>query len=386
MSEDSLSSHIHLPDLSIEGFRGIDSLSIERLGRVTLLAGRNGVGKTTVLEACRVYAERGRPRVLSELVRAHEEYFPAPDEEGEKISTPNLASLFHGRDPSLNARIVIGPREGSAGDRLRIELSRPSEQFLPLLEGMAPDNLADSDLRVLKIVFQEREHVIPWILTHFERGGLWRRSQSYRGRQGLSSREELPPALEYVSLGPGLIQNAEVAAFWDRVALTDDESHAVKALQLVLGNTVEGIAMVGDAVTPSRRSGRRAVVKFRDHHGTVPLKSLGDGAIRFFGIALALANSRNGFLFIDEAENGIHYSVQPEFWHMVLRMAHAENVQVLATTHSWDCIRGFAQAASAIDDTEGTLIRLEKENGRLHAIEYSESELETASEQGIEVR
>lgn len=45
---------LHLPDLSISGFRGIEQLSIGRLGRVTLLAGRNGVGKTTVLDAVRV--------------------------------------------------------------------------------------------------------------------------------------------------------------------------------------------------------------------------------------------------------------------------------------------------------------------------------------------
>ena len=36
---------LHLPDLYIEGFRGIDKLSIPRLGRATLLAGRNGAGQ-----------------------------------------------------------------------------------------------------------------------------------------------------------------------------------------------------------------------------------------------------------------------------------------------------------------------------------------------------
>ena len=50
---------LHLPSLSITGFRGIDTLTIPRLGRVTLLAGKNGVGKTTVLDAVRVYAAGG---------------------------------------------------------------------------------------------------------------------------------------------------------------------------------------------------------------------------------------------------------------------------------------------------------------------------------------
>ena len=51
---DERTNGLHLPDLSIRNFRGIGFLAIRRLGRVTLLGGRNGVGKTTVLEAVRV--------------------------------------------------------------------------------------------------------------------------------------------------------------------------------------------------------------------------------------------------------------------------------------------------------------------------------------------
>ena len=57
---------LHLPSLYIEGFRGIDKLSLPRLGRVTLLAGKNSVGKTTILDAIRVYAARGRYPALRE--------------------------------------------------------------------------------------------------------------------------------------------------------------------------------------------------------------------------------------------------------------------------------------------------------------------------------
>ena len=62
----AMSKPLHLPDLTITGFRGIDQLSIPRLGRVTLLAGKNGVGKTTALEASRVFAARGRFSALPE--------------------------------------------------------------------------------------------------------------------------------------------------------------------------------------------------------------------------------------------------------------------------------------------------------------------------------
>ena len=73
---------LRLENLSIRGFLGIKDLSIRRLGRVTLLAGRNGVGKTTVLDAVRVYAARGAFPALYQLLRRREEVSADTDREG----------------------------------------------------------------------------------------------------------------------------------------------------------------------------------------------------------------------------------------------------------------------------------------------------------------
>ena len=170
------------------------------------------------------------------------------------------------------------------------------------------------------------------------------------------------------------------------MALRDDERRVVDALRLVFGGSIDRVTVIGDPRSVGRRAGRRAIVKLEGYEDPVPLKSLGDGALRLFGVALALANSRDGFLLIDEAENGIHHSVQRDYWRMVLQTAHENNVQVLATTHSWDCVTGFAQAAMELEDIEGVLVRLSRSGGRLRAVEYPEEELAIAAEQGIEVR
>ena len=70
-----------LNSLSIKNFRGIDQLTINPLGRVNLIAGKNGTGKTTVLEslwilsapdvpelAVRVSAFRGLPPSSPETI------------------------------------------------------------------------------------------------------------------------------------------------------------------------------------------------------------------------------------------------------------------------------------------------------------------------------
>ena len=109
MSNSSSNSSLHLSSLYIEGFKGIQQLSVPRLSRVTLITGENGVGKTTILEAIRTYAERGRLAVLSELLTNRDEITTATDEDGDDIPVTDFISLFHGRDILLNKNISIGP-------------------------------------------------------------------------------------------------------------------------------------------------------------------------------------------------------------------------------------------------------------------------------------
>ena len=378
-----MNGRLHLPDLSIAGFRGIERLSIPRLGRVTLLAGRNGAGKTTVLDAVRVYAGRGRTAVLRELLRAREELAASYDDDHDPVELPDLAALFHGRNVSGTSAISIGPITGN--DALEVEVSKPedwSDEQRRLLDRLP----VDTDVQCLKIVFQERESILSWMLPTDGRLPT-RLPRRFQRIYMLLDEDEWPSAVACESLGPGLLSSNDMARFWDNVVLTDGEELSIQALRLVLRDGVSRMAVIGEGGR-SRYSGngRRVVVRLPEADRPVPLRSLGDGVTRMFGVALALANSRNGFLTIDEAENGIHYSLQSDFWRMVLRAASEHDVQVLATTHSADCIKGFARAAVEVEDAEGVLVRIEREAGRIRAVEYSEEELETAAEQGIEVR
>ena len=107
---------------------------------------------------------------------------------------------------------------------------------------------------------------------------------------------------------------------------------------------------------------------------------------------MALANSRDGFLLIDEVENGLHWSVQYDFWRMVIRTAHENNVQVFATTHSSDCEKWFVKALESIRSEEGleevdsAFIRLVSGDQGVYAIEYSERLVKLAVEIGRELK
>ncbi len=368
-------SDLHLPSLSIQGFRGIDELEIPRLGRVTLFAGKNGVGKTTLLDAIRIYAARGSYSVLTNILGDHEELTDHEDEDGRKTPGHNWEALFYGRDLSSETVISIGTVDDSQHDNIEISTVTGIDEANQL--SLLPDYFSGDRLRMLSIKLSNKKRLFPMFRPDNYPSSMWR----HRLR---ASEDEFPPDIPCASLGPGVLSNASMAQFWDEVALTDHETRAVQALQLVLGDAVQRVAVVGD----DRRSsaGRRAIVRIGKQDRPVPLKSLGDGAVRIFGVAIGLANSQGGFLVIDEAENGIHHSVQRDFWTMVLRTAYENNVQVFATTHGWDCVTGFAKAAVDVAEVDGALVRMYRKNGQVQAVEYSERELNIAAEQGIEVR
>ena len=281
-----------------------------------------------------------------------------------------------------NSRIGIGPKDVSGGESLEIEAAIPDREQANLLEESYDYTVPDVPPLVMKISFANRTRTVPWLFPRYTDPRSARDIRRYR--QFFEGREELPLGLTCRSLGPGLPNNDEVAELWDEVALTDDENRAVQALGLALDDEVDRVTMVGDS---GRRSYyRRVVVKLHDRDRPVPLRSLGDGATRLFGVGLALAGSRGGFLTIDEAENGIHHSVHEAFWRMVLKTAEENDIQVFATTHGFDCVRGFARAAVDSSKSEGVLVRLERQDERIRAVVYSEPALEAAAEQGIEVR
>ena len=371
MSANGHAGELHLSDLTIQGFCGIRNLTIKRLGRVTLIAGMNGVGKTTVLDAVRVFADRGRPTAILDILQRRNEFTEQLDEDGNTISTITWNSLFHHRRIAEGASVIIGPRHKAA--QLVLSPERLPDQ------GALWDDLSNDEPWRLMAEFGMWKLQIPMVPNRSAMQRVGRRWQHQLERDSGGA-----PPLACETLGPGLLTARRTLELWATVALTDAESRTIEALNLLGAGTgsIERVAVIG----AERSMQPRAIVRVAGQEQPIPLSSLGDGAMRVFSVALALANSRGGFLLIDEAENGIHHSVQDRFWNMILKAAHRNDVQVLATTHSWDAVASYARAASELDEVEGALVRLERDGEDIFAVEYSERELSVVATQGIEVR
>jgi hypothetical protein len=160
-----------------------------------------------------------------------------------------------------------------------------------------------------------------------------------RFRRAGVSRSADGPQVRFV--GSESVNSIQLAIMWDDVTTSGQEADVAAAMR-VLEPKLESVhpltGMFASGYFPSRGG---FVVGLKDQEPRLPLGSMGDGMRRLMALATSLAFTKNGCLFVDEIDTGLHYSVMPDMWELVIKKAVASNIQVFATTHSWDCIEGL---------------------------------------------
>jgi len=118
------------------------------------------------------------------------------------------------------------------------------------------------------------------------------------------------------------------------------------------------------------------------------LNQFGDGLKHFISIICSLYECSDGYLFIDEIDNGVHYTKLNLLWKIILSISKEQNVQVFATTHSKECIESYIHVAKELEDKDinYSIITKLKSGKLLHSV-YDYELLENAIiEQEHEVR
>ena len=392
-----------LDSLLIKNFRSLEHLEVPKLGRVNLMVGKNNSGKSTVLEALRIYAGHAQRQLLEAIAIEHDEPLATSDADlGATAEELPFQALFTDRHFPANDGVKI--EIGSATQphqRLTIEhvfLVETEEKVdngsvlrrHPILKAESPDLFYDATTQALQVV--KGEKALPPIL-------LLPASSRVRGisfDSGLAVPCSLVPTQ--------FISEDELALEWDKVALTSHEETLKRAMRIVTPDfenlafvrNPDGRSMSFRTTSESRalyrqRPERSAKVKLAGAPTPVPLNSMGDGMLRVLQQTLKLLAAKGGFLLIDEFENGLHYSVQEKVWELVFDLARQLNVQVFATTHSWDCIDSFTKVAVARTETDGVLFRLGRsvrtsDQGRVIATVFDEAALQRITQQDVEVR
>lgn len=374
----SAASSLILNSLEIQGFRGFRHLRIEKLGRVNLIVGKNSVGKTALLEALWLYATQGALSTVWNILELRDEGnrpISIRLRRGRSESSdPTLAikHLFYGRPdvrkPIGGTSILIGPIDDYE-KTLSIMLIRPGPDFASLIAKNRTDE-----------VVEIAGSLVPCL------------SIKLGGKSKADWRLDVEPspayetdAINHVFISANGLDMLEIVRIWDNKIALRNEQPVLRAIHII-DKRVEDLDIVSDSNLGDDRVRIPKVRLSNMGEGEpVPLRSLGDGMNRLFGIALALVNSKDGILLIDEVENGLHYSVQPDVWKLIFETARNLKVQVFATTHSWDCIEAFQKAAQESPE-DGMLVRLSEKNGEIISTLFDERRLTIATQEDIEVR
>jgi ABC-type branched-subunit amino acid transport system ATPase component len=368
-----MATRLPLPSLAVEGYRAIRELRIAKLGQVNLFVGKNNVGKTSLLEAIRLYVSRNAPTVLSQLFAEKSSRSSSFSRRNAQLASEEFEAIaaeaegfFYGsfsRNP-LSA-IRIGPA-GMKRDVLEITLPwADAIQRNGGNEKLRTDFFVGAESPVLKIRQGDQQVMIPFDL-------LLRRIPLWPSRD--RTKALMIPATGW--------RTEQIAQLWDVAAERGMATEVERALRSIQPD-LERIYLIGESGLP----GRSVRLGISGTSRPVPLHNMGDGINRVFGIALALVQAQDGVLLIDEVENGLHYTIQEEVWRAILLLARNLKVQVFATTHSWDCIQAFAAASNGSVEVDGMLHRLErKKDDSVRTVDLNEGDLAVVTRQHIEVR
>jgi hypothetical protein len=161
-----------------------------------------------------------------------------------------------------------------------------------------------------------------------------------------------------------------LAGYYGRLMMSNQEDFLNASLQQFDNNmlALKAIPIQGSTVFK---------LKLKDRDDLILLSSFGEGINRYIAILSAIWASKDGYLLIDEIENGIHYTNYPKLWKLIFEASKLANCQLFITTHSKECIEAFNEQNTQDDGAYFEFYRNQK-TGKITAKGRDHEQLEYA--------
>lgn len=330
-----------IQQLSIENFRGIESVSFKNLGRVNLIVGGNNTGKTSILEALTLLTgDQQQLQRLPSLFREVDQndewhaFWPfiarnGKTEELKIASDPDRVYVSGKRDPNNHLSIV---RSGNGAK----QSATPEKQIVSFAEK------------------KTKQFAAPWRLRI------------------LSTAQPTP----------------KITSELFNSAIPSDPDNELKLEELLKAS-----------IEPRLRRMRYLKPPGFNHHivmvdlgnGTmIPFTQMGQAFARALHIYCEIFAHQPDILIIDEIENGLYHEGLDDFWRGLLQILEDRNVQLFVTTHSRECMEAAQRANAQMAKPSGLCyLRLDREVDRPEKIigtTFNGETMATAIQFGDEMR
>ncbi|PIE23514.1 MAG: hypothetical protein CSA62_06630 [Planctomycetota bacterium] len=118
----------------------------------------------------------------------------------------------------------------------------------------------------------------------------------------------------------------------------------------------------------------------------IPIHQMGRGLHRLVSFALATMILPGAIALIDEIENGIYYEQMKSIWQGLVTTSKANGGQIIATTHSFECIAAAWEALSEMGSKDFQLLRLERDKNGIRAVPMDADDIQVFLDSGWEAR
>jgi hypothetical protein len=350
---------------AFKNFRGFASLELSDICGVTLISGRNNMGKSSVLEGIFLLLDYWAPNSFALLneVRGISYSFRPED---------LWDTLFHNLNLSEELRISLNMEEHERTLCYTRDDSFTVSNALTEAQGILKQFISSSPQSYsLKFSFQCGDS--------FEDGHFIMNPQGIHRytEQG----QNLPATVPVVQYLPAsrADTNSAAAELFGKVTVSGKKDKLISYLKLI-DSSISDVSTVA--------SGTQSQLYAEINGKWLPFRLAGDGFDHMLMLISSMIAEPNSILLADEIETGFHYSVYKKLWDAVMLTAREEHCQVIATTHSYECIESAAKQAGANGmQDDFCYFRLGRnKHGDIEAHRYSHDMLDFAVKDNMEVR
>jgi len=302
----------------IKNFKCFKQLELPELGKITLVGGRNNVGKTALLEALFLFSDRIHPDMVLKQYgwRGVETVTTTP----ESMWAP-IFSNFDMTHKILISVVIDGQRESAT---FKYNPSYLLQSYpIPSPQTGVQEVRTDQPVTSFSLDIEYSDTLGKKTASHLVispqgQPGLQQDSPDIKSKQAI-----ILPAKKHVS-------SKENCDRFSKLAEVNKEKLALKFLRLIEPK-VSNVKILTDGPN-------RFVAAQIGDGKPFPVAFMGEGMAHVLSIVCAIFASKRGIVFIDEIENGIHYSAINKLWEAIGAAAEEYDCQVIATTHSYECL------------------------------------------------
>lgn len=322
-------------DLTINQFRGIKTLELNKCNNINIILGDNNSGKTSILEA--IYLARsGEVYDAIDLIKSR---IPT-------ASVNHFTYLFHTGENAINISLKL--ENNNVDYSIKYEKNKVIFNKDVFLSDYRDDESkyysALIDLYDKSINGEEREKVNGYIdyngeINQFEflnldlfLGKIVKKKGDFLKIKYLNAFKH------FITVDSSIVSNI----------LKNDNMHKL-FIQIIklFDESIEDILIIQD----EDFNKNSLYVKSKDEN-PMPLYLYGDGFKKAIYLTCELINASNGILLIDEIETSLSFKYMPNIFEFLIRVSEVINTQVFLTTHNKETVYSLLKKGNDLNKGE----------------------------------